>query len=184
MTAFAGKTLLQLLRKVRGKTLVSNDSNIKPMHSIYDIPLTDLHGRPETLSDYKGKKILIVNTASKCGFTPQYAKLEELHKTMGGKIAVLGFPCNDFAGQEPGSEADIQNFCTVNYGVTFPMFSKVHVTGAEKHPLYRWLTDASENGWNTQEPTWNFCKFLVDENGTLLHYFSSSVDPFDERITG
>jgi glutathione peroxidase len=177
------KTVRQLFRKFITKSVLSNDKNINPMTSIYDIALVDIQGRPVTLSAFKGKKMLIVNTASKCGYTPQYARLEELHKKWGQKIAVLGFPCNDFGGQEPGSEVEVKSFCQVNYGVTFPLFSKLHVTGEGKHPLYKWLTDPGQNGWNTQEPNWNFCKFLMDEQGKLLHFLSSDVDPLDDRIT-
>lgn len=154
------------------------------MKSVFDIPLVDIQGRTVNLNAFKGKKILIVNTASECGYTPQYAQLEELHQQFGHSIAVLGFPCNDFGGQEPGSELEIKTFCQARYGVTFPLFSKLHVTGAEKHPLYSWLTDPALNGWNSQEPTWNFCKYVIDEKGKLLHFLNANIDPFDERITG
>lgn len=154
------------------------------MKSVFDIPLVDIQGRTVNLNAFKGKKILIVNTASECGYTPQYAQLEELHQQYGKSIAVLGFPCNDFGGQEPGTELEIKTFCQARYGVTFPLFSKLHVTGSEKHPLYNWLTDPALNGWNSQEPTWNFCKYVIDEKGTLLHFLNANIDPFDERIIG
>lgn len=154
------------------------------MTSIYDIALVDIQGRPVTLSAFKGKKMLIVNTASKCGYTGQYARLEELHRQRGQSLAVLGFPCNDFGAQEPGSEMEIKSFCQTNYGVTFPLFGKLHVTGKEKHPLYKWLSDPAQNGWNAQEPTWNFCKYLLDEQGKLLRFMSPDIDPLDESITG
>lgn len=179
-----GKTLLQLIRKFKAKDMLSNPGNAISMTSIYDIPLQTIDGNTTTLKQYQGRKLLIVNTASACGYTPQYAQLEELNKNSGGKLVVLGFPCNDFGAQEPGDESEIKEFCEIRYGVTFPLFSKIHVQGDAKHPLYKWLTDPSLNGWNAQEPTWNFCKYLVDENGKLLHFFSASVDPLDERITG
>ena len=154
------------------------------MSCVYDIPLTDIQGKPTLLTAYQGKRLLIVNTASECGYTPQYAQLEELHRNLGHRIVVLGFPCNDFGAQEPGTEDEIKSFCEARYGVSFPLFAKLHVTGAEKHPLYQWLTDPGKNGWNNQEPTWNFCKYVIDEYGKLLHFLSANVDPFDTRITG
>ncbi len=156
----------------------ANSSNM----SIYEIPLVDLEGQPFDLSSLKGKKMLIVNTASHCGFTGQYEDLQKLHETYGSKVAVLGFPCNDFGRQEPGTAGEIRGFCTKNYGVTFQMFEKVHVKGEEKSPLYQWLTDASKNGWNAQEPSWNFCKYLIDENGKLLGFYPSTVNPMDDKI--
>ena len=120
--------------------------------------------------------------ASKCGYTPQYEDLQKLNEEYGDKITILGFPANNFGGQEPGTNEEIKKFCTGNYGVTFPMFEKISVKGVDKHPLYRWLTDKSMNGWNDQEPTWNFCKYFIDENGELKHFFQSSVNPFDEEI--
>lgn len=158
--------------------------NAEPLTSIYDISVTDIQGREIPLSLYKGRKLLIVNTASECGYTPQYAQLQELHEKMGAQIAVLGFPSNNFGGQEPGTESQIMSFCQKNYGVTFPLFAKVKAKGKDKHPLYEWLSNPEMNGWNSQEPAWNFCKYLIDENGKLLHFFKSAVSPFDQRITG
>lgn len=152
--------------------------------SIFEIPLKDIQGRDVTLSGFRGKRILIVNTASECGYTPQYEALQKLHESYGDRVAVLGFPSNDFGGQEPGSEQEIKNFCQTRFHVTFPLFSKVVTNGAGIHPLYTWLTDPVLNGWNAERPSWNFCKYLVDEEGNLLHFFSSAVDPLDDRITG
>ncbi len=126
--------------------------------------------------------MLIVNTASKCGYTPQYKDLQRLHEQYGSKIAVLGFPCNQFGGQEPGTKEEIVSFCTKNYGVTFPLFEKVEVKGSGKSPLYAWLTDKSKNGWNEQEPTWNFCKYVINEKGELVAFYPSKTNPFDEKI--
>ena len=156
----------------------------KAITSIYDIPLKDIQGRDVSLSGYRGKKMLIVNTASECGYTPQYEALQKLHDLFGDRIAVLAFPCNDFGGQEPGSEQDIKAFCQARFNVSFPMFGKVEIKGAGIHPLYAWLTDPASNGWNSEPPSWNFCKYLVDEEGNLVHFFSSAVDPLDDRITG
>ncbi|HVE14209.1 MAG TPA: glutathione peroxidase [Elusimicrobiota bacterium] len=142
---------------------------------LYDIPLKDIAGKPATLAAYKGKVLLIVNTASRCGFTPQYAGLEALQKKYAAKgFTVLGFPSNDFGGQEPGSETEIKKFCEVRYGVSFPLFSKVVVLGADKHPLYRWLTGHAPK---TGEVGWNFEKFLVDRSGKVVGRFRSPVKP-------
>jgi len=157
-------------------------SNVKSTTSIYSIKVNTLDGQPFDLSTLKGKKILIVNTASKCGYTPQYEELQELHKLHGDSLAVLGFPCNDFGGQESGTESEIGAFCTKNYGVTFQMFQKVHVKGNEQHPLYKWLTDPALNGWNKDAPGWNFCKYLISEDGELLNYFGSGVKPMSQTM--
>lgn len=156
--------------------------NTGEMQSIYDIKLVTLDGKETTLVPYKGKKILIVNTASECGYTPQYADLQKLHETHGAKLVVLGFPSNDFGGQEPGTEKEIGAFCQKNYGVTFQMFSKVHTTGENQHPLYRWLSSKELNGWNSEVPGWNFCKYLISEDGKLLKFFHQKVKPLDEEI--
>jgi glutathione peroxidase len=184
ISGFLRNTVYALLKRFASKSALSNLKKVEPMKSVFDIPLVDIQGRTVNLNAFKGKKILIVNTASECGYTPQYAQLEELHQQFGHAIAVLGFPCNDFGGQEPGSELEIKTFCQARYGVTFPLFSKLHVTGVEKHPLYSWLTDPALNGWNSQEPTWNFCKYVIDEDGKLLHFLNANIDPLDERITG
>ena len=151
--------------------------------SFYDFKLKSLDGSEEIeLSKYKGKKVLLVNVASKCGFTPQYEQLQGLHKEYGNKVVVLGFPANNFGSQEPGTHEEIATFCQKNYGVTFQMFEKISVTGNDQHPLYQWLSDKSQNGWNDQAPTWNFCKYLIDENGALLKYYGSAVDPVGDEI--
>lgn len=152
--------------------------------SFYQLKAVSLEGDTIDFSKYKGKKVLIVNTASECGYTPQYEDLQKLHEQYGEKVAVLGFPCNQFGNQEAGDNADIRNFCQKNYGVTFQMFGKVEVKGAGKHPVYEWLTEKEKNGWNTQEPSWNFCKYLINEKGELLKFYSSSIAPLGKEITG
>ncbi|MFA6769871.1 MAG: glutathione peroxidase, partial [Bacteroidales bacterium] len=131
----------------------------------------------------KGKKVLIVNTASKCGFTPQFKGLEQLHQEYGASLVVLGFPSNDFGAQDPGSNDEILSFCEQNYGVTFQMMDKSSVKGTNKNKVHEWLTTKSKNGWNTQEPSWNFGKYLIDEKGRLLAFFPSKVKPTDKEIT-
>ena len=152
--------------------------------NVYDFKVTGLDGNPIDLSQYKGKKILIVNTASKCGFTPQYADLEKLYTTYQGKLVIIGFPANNFAQQEPGSNKEISEFCTKNYGVTFPMSEKVDVVGDNISPLFKYLTDeAKKMGVADPVIKWNFTKFLVDENGKLIAVFPSKVKPMDDQIT-
>ena len=145
----------------------------------YDFKLTSLEGKEVNLSDYTGKKVLLVNTASECGYTPQYADLEQLHDTHGDKVVILGFPANNFGGQEPGSNEEIAQFCQKNYGVSFQMMEKVSVVGDDRHPLYTWL---AQHAPNNEEPNWNFCKYLVNEQGEVVAFFPSKVKPTDEAI--
>lgn len=152
-------------------------------HSVHDFTLTSIDGKEVALSSFKGKKLLIVNVASKCGYTRQYKDLQALYSKHGDKVVVLGFPANNFGGQEPGSNADIKGFCEKNYSVTFPMFSKISVKGSDCHPLYQFLSKKEQNGLVDEAPSWNFGKYLVDENGKVLKYFSSSVNPLDKEIT-
>ena len=152
-------------------------------NSIYDIAITSLEGKAIDLNDFKGKKILFVNVASKCGFTPQYKKLQELHDQHGDKVAIIGIPCNQFGGQEPGSAAEIKEFCSKNYGVSFLMTEKCDVKGKNQHSLYKWLTNKAENGLEDSTVGWNFQKYLVDENGKLIKVFKSGVNPLDSSIT-
>ncbi len=149
----------------------------------YDFALTNIDGQAFKLSDYKGKKILIVNTASKCGYTPQYEGLQALQEKYKETLVVVGFPCNDFMGQEPGQAEDIKSFCKKNYGVTFPLSQKISVKGSDIAPLYSWLTQKSLNGVLDATVKWNFNKFLLNEKGELLSYFPSNVKPMDEAIT-
>ncbi|MBS1749633.1 MAG: glutathione peroxidase [Bacteroidetes bacterium] len=150
--------------------------------SIYDFKVEGLDGGSFRLEKYKGKKMLIVNTASKCGFTPQYKDLETLYKTYKDKLVVIGFPANNFMHQEPGSNTEIKTFCTENYGVTFPMSAKVSVKGDDIDPLFKYLCDEAEAMGIKNPIKWNFTKFLVDENGKLLAVFPSKVNPMSEEI--
>jgi glutathione peroxidase len=150
--------------------------------SIYSYDFISLSGDTIELSSFKGKKILFVNVASKCGFTGQYTELQELHDTHGEDLVLIGFPCNQFGGQEPGTEAEIQAFCQKNYGVTFLMASKIDVKGEGQHPIYTWLTSEKQNGKEDSKVSWNFEKYLVDENGALIGHFKSQVKPMSEKI--
>lgn len=151
--------------------------------SIYDFKMKTLDGQEISLSKFKGKKMLIVNVASECGYTPQYKNLQALHEKYGDKVNVIGFPANNFGAQEPGTSAEIKTFCTKNYGVTFQMMEKISVKGNDMAPLYKWLSTKDENGTCSDSPNWNFCKYLVDENGKVIKFFNSKVDPMSSEIT-
>ena len=153
-----------------------------PPVSFYSFKMKDIDGNEIDFKQYKGKKALLVNVASECGYTPQYAELQKLQELYENKIEVLAFPANDFGSQEPGSNAAIKMFCKNNYNVTFRLFEKISVKGNEMHPLYQWLTDKSKNGWNDMQPDWNFTKYLVDENGVLVAFFPTRIKPMDKRI--
>lgn len=167
----------------RPKSSLNLNTEGKP--SLYDSVKTvkALDGKTDIdLSSFKGKKLLIVNVASECGYTPQYEDLQKLQTQYGTKVNVIGFPCNQFGGQEPGTPGEIAEFCRKNYGVTFPISEKVDVKGEKQHPVYSWLTKKNSNAVGDYEVKWNFCKFLLDENGRLLGYFSSAVKPMDEQL--
>jgi glutathione peroxidase len=147
--------------------------------SFYDLSYTDINGKTVSMADYKGKYVLCVNVASKCGKTPQYSELEALYEKHKDKLVIIGFPCNQFLGQEPGSEKEIQEFCTKNYGVTFPLASKIDVKGNNQHPVYTWLMNKDSNGVSDDKVEWNFHKVLVSPEGQWLKAFSSGTDPMD-----
>ena len=151
--------------------------------SIYDYEIEKLNSDEVLkLSEFKGKKILIVNVASKCGYTPQYEGLQALYEKYQDQLAIIGFPCNQFMWQENGSEEQIAKFCKLNYGVTFPITTKINVKGSNKHPIYNWLTSKELNDKDDYSVSWNFNKFLISEKGELLEYYSSKVNPMDESI--
>jgi glutathione peroxidase len=151
--------------------------------SFYDFRVEAIDGEAFDFSQLEGKKVMIVNTASKCGYTPQYEDLEKLYKTYGGEdFIIIGFPANNFMGQEPGTNEEIKTFCTVNYGVTFPMMAKISVKGKDMHPLYKWLTDKDLNGVMDSKVKWNFQKYLIDENGKLVDYAAPGDKPLSDEI--
>jgi glutathione peroxidase len=144
--------------------------------NFFSFKMKGIDGKEIDFSQFKGKKIVVLNTASKCGYTPQYADWEAFHKANPG-IVILGFPANEFGGQEPGTNSEIASFCLKNYGVSFQMMEKVVVKGSGKCDLYQWLSDKSQNGWNEKEPSWNFCKYVINERGELTNFFASGVKP-------
>jgi glutathione peroxidase len=163
---------LAAINRIRSK-------KIKPAEgSIYDFTITTLDGESLHLGSLRGRKMLLVNTASNCGYTRQYFQLQEVHKRFKDRIAVIGFPSNDFLRQEPGSDLEIRTFCTTHFGVEFPVSTKIRVTGDKAHPLFLWLA-----GKTGTFPTWNFCKYLISEDGETVNFFDSTILPTDDRVT-
>lgn len=162
-------------------SMIMNSQEQMPS-TIHGFSITTLEGETLNLSNFKGKKILIVNTASKCGFTPQYKELEELYKTHKDRLVIIGFPANNFLRQEPGTNDEIAEFCERNYGVSFPMSEKISVKGKDMAPIYQWLTKKKYNGQMNSKVTWNFNKYLIDEEGKLIEKFGSRVKPLDSKI--
>ena len=165
--------------------LTSKDSKNKsqPLTSIYDIQINSLQGNSINLSNFKDKYLLIVNVASKCGFTPQYKELQKLHEKYKKSLIVIGVPCNQFGQQEPGEAFEIQEFCEANYGVEFLITEKIDVKRNNQHPLFKWLTDKSLNGCKDSKVKWNFQKYLINPKGNLIDYFYSTTSPISKKIT-
>ena len=161
---------------------VSPELNSSGLSDFYKLSANDIDGNIINFSKYKGKKILIVNVASKCGYTHQYKDLQELHKKYNDKITILAFPSNNFGFQEPGSNMQIEEFCETNYGIEFQLFEKSNVRGKNINSIYKWLSSADDNGWNDKAPRWNFFKYLVSEEGKLKAVYSSNTNPLDKEI--
>ena len=176
-----------LTMSIFGLLTMSFTSSIRevkpPVKSIYTIKINSINNGSIDLEEFKGKKILFVNVASKCGFTPQYEGLQRLHDTYKDQLVIIGIPCNQFMNQEPGSNEKIVEFCQKNYGVSFLMTEKIDVKGSNQHELYKWLTSKEMNGSSDSKVKWNFQKYLVNESGELVEIFSSSVKPMDAQIT-
>ena len=160
-----------------------NNNNMDNLQTLHDFVVKDINGNVFDLATLKGKKVLVVNVASKCGLTPQYEDLQALYDKYESKgFVVIGFPANNFMGQEPGTNSEIMEFCSVNYGVTFPMMDKISVKGKDQAPLYKWLTNKSENGKIDQKVTWNFQKFMIDEDGHLVDVVMPKESPMSDKI--
>ena len=171
--------------KLLGKNtkILANARNVRPVQSIYDLSVPLSNGNALPLNTYKGRKLLLVNTASNCGYTNQYDDLQKLYQQFNNQLEIIAFPANDFKEQEKGSDSDIARFCKVNFGVTFPLAKKsVVVKSAGQNNIFNWLTSKAKNGWNEKAPTWNFSKYLIDEQGMLTHYFDPSVSPLSEEV--
>ena len=174
-------TIRRLGKKGKNGKVLINAQKKAPISSIYEMDIELNSGKIIKFSELKGKKILLVNTASNCGYTGQYSELQALHERFGDKLQIIAFPDNDFAEQEKSNDNEIAQFCQVNYGVTFPVAKKAVVVKKDKQqPVFKWLTDKNLNNWNEQAPDWNFSKYLVDENGVLTHYFGPSVSPLED----
>lgn len=182
------KTIYPLFTSVnrlfgRNSKVITNKSNAQPLESIYRLSIQLNDGTQFSLNNLKGKKILFVNTASDCGYTGQYVELQKLYQQNKGKLVVIGFPANDFKQQEPSSDKEIEDFCIGNYGISFPLAAKsVVVKGPTQNQVYQWLTDKNKNGWNTQPPSWNFSKYIVNEQGVLTSYFDPAVSPLSDEV--
>ncbi len=161
---------------------ISKAKQTMNLKNFYDIKINSLQGEPIEFEDFKGKHILIVNVASKCGFTPQYKALQELHETYKDKLQVIGVPCNQFGGQEPGTAKEIESFCEVNYGVNFLITDKLDVKGKQQHPLYEWLTNKEQNGVSNSTVKWNFQKYVINGKGELIDYYFSTTNPMSKKI--
>jgi glutathione peroxidase len=179
ITAFA-VSLLSYTQNNNKKPAINPNA---PMKTFHNFTVKSLDGSEFNLAQLKGKKVLVVNTASKCGLTPQYEKLEKLYKEYSNdKFVIIGFPANNFLGQEPGSNEEIASFCQKNYGVSFPMMEKISVKGKDQHELYQWLCNKTLNGVSDAEISWNFHKFLIDENGNWVKSLHAKTDPYDAEI--
>ena len=171
--------------KISGRrtTILSNEETANPMQSFYDLSVKLNNGKELKLESARGKKVMLVNTASECGYTAQYDDLEQLYQQFKDKLLIIGFPANDFGAQEPGGDKEIAEFCRINYGVTFPLATKSTVLkGNDQNEVFKWLTEKSRNGWNTEPPTWNFSKYLVNEEGMLTDYFDPAVSPMSKHV--
>ena len=157
--------------------------NNTPTQNFYNFSIAALNNdKTINMRDYHGKKILLVNVASRCGYTSQYSDLQKLHELHGEDVQIIGVPCNQFMGQEPGTNSEIAQFCQKNYQITFPLTDKIQVRGEDQHPIYQWLTTRNLNGLNDFSVSWNFNKFLIDENGKLINHFGSNVKPLSEEL--
>lgn len=164
-------------------SVISNENKVYPISPFYDLEVQLIDQKSILLSSFKGKNIMIVNTASDCGYTAQYEELQELYDSMHDRLVIIGFPSNDFGEQEKEENEKIESFCKLNYGVTFMLAKKSSVLKDEnQNSIYKWLTDATLNGWNTQEPIWNFSKYVINEEGVLTHFFGPSISPKSKLI--
>ncbi|MBD0288269.1 MAG: glutathione peroxidase [Flavisolibacter sp.] len=171
-------------RMLRRKAkILYNEKCIAPVTSLFDLTVTFIDGNEVKLHEWKGKKLLLVNTASDCGYTAQYSELQQLYQIYRDKLMIIGFPSNDYKEQEKDDDKAIAEFCSVHYGVRFPLVKKSVVVKTERqHPVFQWLSHASKNGWSDQPPTWNFSKYLINEQGMLTHYFDPSVTPLSPVV--
>lgn len=175
--------LFVFYKKLKGDTQILHNENVKPSGSFYSLSVQLNDGKMLPLENLRGKKLMIVNTASDCGYTNQYAELQKLYEHSKEELMIIAFPANDFKEQEKGTNEEIAEFCQVNYGVSFPLAAKSSVVkGADQNRVFEWLTHRALNGWNDKQPSWNFSKYLIDEEGNLTHYFDPAVSPLSEQV--
>tara|TARA_B100001175_G_scaffold24966_1_gene18520 strand:- start:248 stop:850 length:603 start_codon:yes stop_codon:yes gene_type:complete len=182
MYTFATTLIAGIASMAFSKKVKKPQSHTVSVKSIYDIDVKDINGDAINLGTFKGKKIMIVNVASRCGYTSQYKDLQSLYKNNQDKLEILAIPCNDYGSQESGSNSEIKQFCEANFGVTFTMGDKQNIKSSPISPLYKWLSSPELNGWNSDLPSWNFCKYIIDENGNLTHFLKSNVNPSGSEI--
>lgn len=177
-------SFVMMAARLSGKkcTVLTNDKNIKPRVSFYSLKAISNRGSEVCFDSFKGKKVLLVNTASECGYTAQYEELERLQRGLNENIVILGFPSNDFKNQEKSNDEEISAFCKINYGITFTIMKKSCVKGEQQNEVFNWLSNESKNGWNNQAPEWNFSKYLVNEHGVLTHYFGPAISPLSHEV--
>ena len=183
MFTFASTVITGVFSMAFSKNVIEHKEVINGTKSFYDLSINDINGEEINLERFKGKKVMIVNVASRCGYTSQYKDLQSLYERNKDKLEIIAVPCNDYGSQESGSNSEIKLFCETNYGVTFTMGSKQKIKSSPISDLYRWLSDPKQNGWNSSLPSWNFCKYVINEDGQLTHFLRSGVSPTGREIS-
>jgi len=177
MFTFASTIISGVFSMAFSKNVIESKGVVNSASSFYDLALNDINGKKINLAKFKGKKVMIVNVASRCGYTSQYKDLQALYEKNKDKLEIIAVPCNDYGSQESGSNSEIKNFCETRYGVSFTMGSKQKIKSSPISDLYHWLSDPKQNGWNSSLPSWNFCKYVINEDGQLTHFLRSGVNP-------
>ena len=183
MFTFASTVISGVFSMAFSKNIIEHEGVVSGSKSFYDISINDINGEEINLERFKGKKVIIVNVASRCGYTSQYKDLQSLYEKNKDNLEIIAVPCNDYGSQESGSNSDIKNFCETNYGVSFTMSSKQKIKSSPMSDLYRWLSDPKQNGWNSSLPSWNFCKYVINEDGQLTHFLRSGVSPTGKEMS-
>ena len=183
MFTFASTVITGVFSMAFSKNVIEHEGVVSGSKSFYDLSINDINGEEINLERFKGKKVMIVNVASRCGYTSQYKDLQSLYEKNKDKLEIIAVPCNDYGSQESGSNSDIKNFCETNYGVSFTMSSKQKIKSSPMSDLYRWLSDPKQNGWNSSLPSWNFCKYVINEDGQLTHFLRSGVSPTGKEMS-
>ena len=183
MFTFASTVITGVFSMAFSKNVIENEGVVNGSKSFYDLSINDINGEEINFERFKGKKVMIVNVASRCGYTSQYKELQSLYEKNEDKLEIIAVPCNDYGSQESGSNSEIKLFCETNYGVTFTMGSKQKIKSSPISNLYQWLSDPKQNGWNSSLPSWNFCKYVINEEGQLTHFLRSGVSPTGKEMS-